>query len=129
MHYTKPGLVFSTTTAVASVGTSFDVAKFHKCSLGNAALYELNSILIKLSSLASSPTTVEYMITSDAAGDKILVTGVALDIRTGLTTATVGACEDNLQGATVYATDMYIFFKTDAGTVTVESVQFSVTGV
>jgi hypothetical protein len=105
------------------------MAKYHKCSFSRKSLVELNSIRIKLSSLASSPTTVEYMITSDAAGDDILITGVELDIRTGLTTATVGACEDNLQGATVYATDMYIFFKTDAGTVTVESVQFSVTGV
>jgi hypothetical protein len=128
MRYTKPGLVFSTTTAVASVGTSFDAAKYHKCPLGNVALYELNSILIKLSSI-SGASALEYVITEDAAGDKILIVGTALDIRAGVTTATVGACEDNLQGATVYATDMYIFFKTDAGTVTVESVQFSVTGV
>ena len=125
-------------TDIASVGTSYNVAKFHlfdlnvtpSISVSNAFKGFLRSMIIRVKSIAGGASKVTFRICTDATGDFTVLgdTEVALDI--GLTTATTGCgqilFEDYPFWESITNTDnVYVFYKVDAGTVTIDYAQIS----
>ena len=93
------------TTAIAAVGTTYATAKKHTLTLGSA-------------------TELAFQMTTDADGDLTIASGVGGDLTAGITTATDGALTyvlDFVQAAPVNDI-VYVFYKTDAGTVTIDSI-------
>lgn len=116
-------------TAIAAVGNSFATAKKHTIQLGSfpdgsAWTGKLGALTIQVSSIASSAAAVSFQMTTDSGGDITIASGSAGSLTTGITTATDGSVTyvlDFIQ-ATPTNDTVYIFYKTDTGTVTIDSV-------
>jgi hypothetical protein len=118
------------TTQKTSVGTSYDGTKKATLSLqmpeGFPLAFHLEGLFIRMSSLASSPTTLTIKITTDSNGDEAIVTGTASTIETGVTTATDGAVVYKIDLDYIFDdSDIYVFYKTDAGTVSIDAVELT----
>lgn len=121
-------------TARASVGTSYDAAKVHAHAMNTNSARNtetfigwLQLLVVQVSNI-SSATTLTVRVCRDAAGDEMVVPDVTATISTGITTATDGSIAVSVDAPYVNHTnadDLYVFFKTDAGTVTVDSTNFS----
>ena len=116
-------------TSIASVGTSYDTAKKHTLTLGSypsgsSFRGHLGSITIHVSSIAGSATQVSFQMTTVAAGDVILADGTGGVLSTGITTATDGTVTYVLDFVATTTTNdtAYVHYKTNTGTVTVDSV-------
>ena len=117
-------------TQKTSVGTSYDTAKKATLALlmpsGFPLAFHLEGLFIRLSSLNSSPTKLTIKITTDANGDEAIVTGTESTIETGVTTATDGAVVYKIDLDYIFdSSDIYVFYKTDAGTVSVDAVELT----
>jgi len=117
-------------TAKTSVGTSYATAKKATLSLkmpsGFPIAFHLEGLFIRMSSLASSPTKLTVKLTTDANGDEAIITGTESTIETGVTTATDGAVVYKIDLDYIFeSSDVYVFYKTDAGTVTIDSVELT----
>lgn len=120
----------SDTTQKTSVGTSYDGSKKATLALqmpSNFPLaFHLEGIFIKMSSLASSPTKITMKLTTDSNGDEAIVTGTESTIETGVTTATDGAVVYKIDLDYIFdSSNVYVFYKTDAGTVSIDSVELT----
>lgn len=118
------------TTQKTSVGTSYATAKKATLSLqmpeGFPLAFHLEGLFIRMSSLASSPTKLTIKITTDANGDEAIVTGTESTIETGVTTATDGAVVYKIDLDYIFDdSDIYVFYKTDAGTVSIDAVELT----
>ena len=116
-------------TPLTSVGTSYSTGKRHTLTLGSYPSGSpfrgrLGSVKIQVSSIASSAAQVSCLMTTDADGDKGFAEGKQGPLTTGLTTATDGWVVYVLDFvATTQENDtIYVFYKTDTGTVTIDSV-------
>jgi hypothetical protein len=112
--------------AKTSVGTSYDTSKKASLDLampdGFPFAFHLEGIFVQMSSI-SSATKLTVKLTSDSGGDEALVTSTESTIDVGVTTSS--------DGTAIYKVDLdyifddspvYLMMKTDAGTVTVDSV-------
>ena len=131
MRYKLPGST-SDSTQKAGVATSYDAAKKATLSLPKNSNFNftgnLGGLWIWMSSIAGGATKITFRISLDAAGDEMLVTDTEADpIYTGTTTATDGSVVYSLNGLPVDldVDTLYVFFKTNAGTVAVDKVQLS----
>ena len=118
------------TTQKTSVGTSYATAKKATLTLQmptNFPLaFHLEGLFIRMSSLNSSPTKLTVKITTDANGDEAIVTGTESTIETGVTTATDGSVVYKIVLDYIFdSSDIYVFYKTDAGTVSVDTVELT----
>ena len=118
------------TVQKTSVATSYDTAKKATLSLNMPSqfplAFHLEGLFIRMSSLASSPTTLTVKITLDANGDEAIVTGTASTIETGVTTATDGSVVYKIDLDYIFSSsDIYVFYKTDAGTVSIDAVELT----
>ena len=130
MRYRLPGST-SDSTQKAGVATSYDAAKKATLSLPKNSNFNftgnLGGLWIWMSSI-SGATKITFRISLDAAGDEMLVTDTEADpIYTGTTTATDGSVVYSLNDLPVNLDvgTLYVFFKTNAGTVAVDKVQLS----
>lgn len=120
----------SDSTAVAAVGTSYAGAKKTAIKLrggSNTAAVGaiLSAVTVKVSSI-SSATKLSIQISTDSNGDDIIVPSSEATLGIGVTTATKGAAVYDLAILFRSTSDqLYVFYKTDAGTVTVDSVDIS----
>ena len=115
------------TSNVAAVGTTFDTTKFHKHEL-NAGLNVgtvfkgyVEGLFIRVTNIAGGATKITARLCCDAAGDFTFLPDTEATLATGLTTATTGVAvyEFKLPIKQFFGTDdVYLFLKTDAGTVT-----------
>ena len=117
-------------TQKTSVGTSYATAKKATLPLlmpsGFPLAFHLEGLFIRMSSLNSSPTKLTIKITTDANGDEAIVTGTESTIETGVTTATDGAVVYKIDLDYIFdSSDIYVFYKTDAGTVSVDAVELT----
>ena len=117
-------------TQKTSVGTSYATAKKATLTLqmpsGFPLAFHLEGLFIRMSSLNSSPTKLTIKITTDANGDEAIVTGTESTIETGVTTATDGAVVYKIDLDYIFdSSDIYVFYKTDAGTVSVDAVELT----
>jgi len=121
----------SSTTDVAAVGTSYNAAKYSSVRLTTTADPTrvgaiLSGVYVKVKTIASSAAKLSIQISTDATGDNIIIPSSEADLSTGVTTATVGAAVYDLAIDYVSSSDqIYIWYKTDTGTVTVDSVEVS----
>ena len=131
MRYRLPSSA-SDSTPKAGVATSYAAAKKATLSLpkrtNESFPAKLGGLWIWMSSIAGGATKITFRISLDAAGDEMLVTDTEADpIYTGTTTATDGSVVYSLNGLPVDldVDTLYVFFKTNAGTVSVDKVQLS----
>jgi len=115
----------------AAVGTTPDVAKNHAHAIGKDRLGTgklqgtLNLISVQVSSIVTA-TQLTVLACADAAGDVPLCPMTTVDIDTGLTTTTKGMAHIKVDAPMWLqedSTTLYLFFATDAGTVTVDKSQ------
>lgn len=117
----------STAAAVASVGTSYAAAKVLAVNvlLQGQKHAHISGVDARLSSI-STAAELTMRVSADAAGDDPIVPDTTATIAPGITTATVGlasiATEREFNLARLTSDTVYVHFKTDAGTVTVDSV-------
>ena len=118
-------------SAVASIGTSFDLAKRIEIDMGmfppTAAFRGFVSIIQIQMSAISSATTSTIRICRDSSGDEALVTDVTSSIFTGLTTSTKGTACFAVDGflAVEENDKVFCFVKTNAGTVNVDYIEIT----
>jgi hypothetical protein len=128
-------------TEVASIGTTFDVTKFHLHDLipdqtfPNSApnrfpgvtrktLFNnrIEGLHVRLTSIAGGAANVTCRITADAAGDFVLMPDTEAEISIGITTTTSGCVAYSIGipffGIVNSDSKFYLWVKTDAGTVT-----------
>ncbi len=113
-----------------SITNAFDVNK--KANLSLDIGYQktwwgtIKGLWVYFNTAASNPTAISIMITQDALGDRVIVPETASTISFGLTSTS--------QGAAVWAVDLplrmstenlYVFIKTDTGTITVDEIVLS----
>ena len=129
-------IIHSDFTARAAVGTTYDLAKPHSFDLtgkqgavGAADVpfkfVEMVSLWVTMTSI-SGATELSIIVCSDAAGDQAIMAPITATIMAGQTTATKGTCSIHLLDyAAAIPTDsdglVYIFFRTDAGSVQVDA--------
>jgi hypothetical protein len=120
----------SNATDVASVGTNYDAAKHSVINLQtsnstSSIAAVLSGVYVKVKSI-SGAAQLSIQVSTDAAGDNIVIPSSQADLSTGVTTASVGAAVFDLSIDYAAASDqIYVFYKTNAGTVTVDSVEIS----
>tara|TARA_Y100000114_G_C11756580_1_gene327174 strand:+ start:2500 stop:2907 length:408 start_codon:yes stop_codon:yes gene_type:complete len=117
-------------TQVTNVGTSYSASKKSTVALimpGSFPLaFHLEGLFIRMSSLNSSPTKLTVKITTDANGDEAIITSTESTIETGVTTATDGAVVYKIDVDYIFeSSNIYVFYKTDAGTVSVDAVELT----
>ena len=128
-------------TEVASIGTTFDVTKFHLHDLipdqtfPNSAPNRLPGVTrktlfnnrieglhVRLTSIAGGAANVTCRITADAAGDFVLMPDTEAEISIGITTTTSGCVAYSIGipffGLINQDSKFWLWVKTDAGTVT-----------
>jgi len=113
-------------TAKTSVGTAYDSAKKATLNLvmpeGFPYNFHLEGVFIQLSSI-SSATKITMKLTQDSGGDEALVTATESDIDVGVTTSSDGTVIYKIDLDYVFdSSPIYCYMKTDAGSVTVDSV-------
>ena len=119
-----------TLTNPTSVGDSFNTGKYGSVEIKpvSASVHiEPEMLIVQCSSLAGGtpPTSVVVRITKDSNGDECIVPDTSGSLSTGLTTATdaTAVYEIGLPylDTASSAASFYLFFKTDSGTLTVDS--------
>jgi len=121
----------SSTTDVAAVGTSYNAAKYSSVRLRTTADPTrvgaiLSGVYVKVKTIAGGAAKLSIQISTDVNGDSIIIPSSEADLSTGVTTATVGAAVYDLAIDYVSSSDqIYIWYKTDAGSLTVDSVEVS----
>lgn len=109
---------------VASVGTSFDVTKFHlhQLTIPNTQFTNpIEGLYVRVTDIAGGAKTITARLCCDAGGDFTFLPDTEAEIAIGLTTATTGvaAWEFGIPLKQFFATsEVYLFIKVDAGTVT-----------
>ena len=116
----------------SAVGTAFDKTKDHAHDLlaGNSNLgrkygARSESVVIRVSAIAGGATKLTFRMCLDADGDHTVVPDTEAALVTGLTTAASGCVAFSIklpvfQVLSGETGTVYLFFKTDAGTVQVE---------
>ena len=130
--------VYSTTVdSDKSIDTSFDKNEVHLHNLnaghptrisGQKFVGRLGTLFIHVTSIANSAAKLTVRVSRDSNGDELVVPDVDATIATGVTTATSGsvAIDVNVPYVESNNTDnMYVFLKTDVGTVTLAESTFT----
>jgi len=119
-------------TPVSGIGTSFNVSQVFELDMGmfpDDAPYRgyVSLIVAQVSSIAGGATTLTMRICRDATGDECIITDTTSQLFAGLTTATKGsACYSLNAFASLEAADkVYVFLKTNSGTVTCDFVEIT----
>lgn len=113
-------------TQKTSVGTAYATAKKATLPLqmpsGFPLNFHLEGLFVQVSSI-SSATKLTVKITTDSGGDEAIVTSTESDLDVGVTTSSDGSAIFKIDLDYVFdAADIYCFIKTDAGSVSVDSV-------
>lgn len=116
-------------TQKTSVSTSYDASKKASLALqmpsGFPLNFHLEGLYIQMSSV-SSATEITIKICTDAAGDQAIVTGTTSTIEAGVTTATDGSAVYKIDLDYIFeASPVYVFYKVEAGSVSVDSVELT----
>jgi hypothetical protein len=119
-------------TAVAAVGTSFNAGKNHKhelvysTPLGTTSKFlgKVEGFTVKVNTIAggSGTPTLTLRGATDATGDNTWFPDTAGQLALGISTATIGvaAYEFKLPLNIETSDDVYLFFKIDQGSCTIE---------
>ena len=116
------------TSNVASIGTTFDVTKFHLHKLlanpngGDVPFTnEVDGLYVRVTNIAGGAAKITARLCCDPNGDYTFLPDTEAELAIGLTTATTGVAvwDFGLPLKQFFGTsDVYLFIKCDAGTVT-----------
>ena len=116
------------TSNVAAIGTSFDVTKFHLHKLlegrdnGSPQFQsEIDGLYVRVTNIAGGAAKITARLCCDPNGDYTFLPDTEATLAIGLTTATTGVAvwDFGLPLKQFFGnSDVYLFIKTDAGTVT-----------
>ena len=112
------------TSDVAAIGNTFNVAKFHlhQLTIPNTQFTnQIEGLYVRVTNIAGGATKITARLCCDPNGDYTFLPDTEATIAIGLTTATTGvaAWEFGLPLKQFFGTsEVYLFIKTDAGTVT-----------
>jgi hypothetical protein len=128
-------------TNVATVGVAFLLAKVHKHTLipttdpawRRSVNWQgfLETLVVQVKAIAGGATAITIRLTWDAAGDECVIPDTAATLATGITAATDGSATYKIAAparqplAGPGNSDIYLFVKTDAGTVTLDRSQLT----
>ena len=117
-----------TLSGATSVGDAFSLSKYGSVqfkAVSGSAYIKPEMLIVQCSSTASSPTSLVIRITKDAAGDECIVPDTSGSLSFGLTTLSDATAVYEIGLPYVEtaspAASFYLFFKTDTGTVTIDS--------
>ena len=123
-----------TLTGATGVGSSFSTASYGTLEFkaeGDAAYIKPEMLIIQCSSTASTPTALVFRITKDAAGDECIIPDTSASLFAGITTPSDATAVYQIGLPYVEtanaAASFYLFFKTDTGTVTIDSAELYTT--
>ena len=111
---------------VTGITNSFDADKKIQLDLSyyinNQFSGKLQGLWVFLSSI-STASTITMRLCTDAQGDEIVVTDTVSTISTGITTGTKGSAIWSISlDVFLFTNKLYLFIKTDAGSVTCDKV-------
>jgi len=117
-------------TQITGVTNSFSVLKKAEMNLDFSVRRSFSGTLrglwVFFSGATDSPTSLEIMISTDTGGDNIIIPSTASAITSGLTTGTSGSASWDINIPVILSGEViYVFIKTDTGTVTVDKVWIS----
>jgi hypothetical protein len=113
-----------------SATTSYATARRHNLDLMSDTIPTgsvpfsgfIDSVTVHMNTIAGGATTLTLRLTSDLAGDNTIFGDTTATISTGVTTATDGAVTIKIGAIYGSSSDnLYLFWKTDAGTATVDT--------
>jgi hypothetical protein len=122
-------------TTVASIGTSYNVAKYHTHLVGRYSKRQGSNILrgenfeaiwMDFASI-SSATAVTIRVCTDADGDQVILGDTAVTIDPGITTTSKGSAQIKVDIPffnVTAGTTVFLFIKTNAGTLSLTKSQF-----
>ena len=123
------------TTSRTPINTAFDLTKVHNHDLLEGAVpfmadrafnCRIEGIVVQVSGIGGSATKLTMRLCLDAAGDNVVIPDTEATLAVGMTTATDGAVAYSV-GIPIAQTmagekgNFYLFVKTDAGAVTMDS--------
>tara|TARA_R110000824_G_scaffold142119_1_gene309035 strand:+ start:2734 stop:3165 length:432 start_codon:yes stop_codon:yes gene_type:complete len=126
------------TAAVSAIGTSYAIGKMITIKMNSAVGIDNNptrmkglveSIRLNLSA-ATGVSTVTWKLCSDTAGDITVIQPTTSTLEVGLTTATKKSASGTIniplqnENTDSFADTFYLFAKGDAGTFTLDTVEF-----
>ena len=123
-HFIRQGIH---TSDIALSGTAYNAAKKHTIDLdpaqtGNRVQGRHSALYISVKSV-SGAATLTVRVTEDSGGDKCIMsdTAITLSDGTGITTATdsSGTIALDVDYVSTNSQDVYVFYKINAGTLTV----------
>ena len=129
-HFIRQGIH---TSDIALSGTAYNAAKKHTIDLdpdqtGNRFQGRLSALYISVKSV-SGAATLTVRVTEDSGGDKCIMTDTAITLSdgTGITTATdsSGTIALDVDYVSTNSQDVYVFYKINAGTLTVEQARLT----
>ena len=114
------------TDDVAAIGTSFDTAKFHLHQLKPDVQFKdtIEGVYVRVKAIAGGAAKLTLRLCCDPNGDYTFLPDTEATLAIGLTTATTGVAvwDFGLPLKQFFGTsDVYLFIKTDAGTVTLDA--------
>lgn len=121
-------------SSVSGIGSSFDTGKRIDIDMQmfppsqNFEGY-LSLIVLQVSNI-NAATKITMRFTRDQAGDEMIITDTESDLYTGITTATKGSAIFALNSFVKVdrAGDLFVFLKTDTGTVDLDYVEMTYQG-
>tara|TARA_R100000773_G_scaffold8925_1_gene8501 strand:- start:301 stop:732 length:432 start_codon:yes stop_codon:yes gene_type:complete len=119
----------SASPALSVNNTSYAAAKKAEIALqmpsGFPLNFHLEGLFVQLSSV-STAATLSIKICTDSAGDEAIVASSDASIDAGITTGTKGSCIFKIDLDYVFdSSPCYVFFKVNAGSATVDLVEFT----
>ena len=113
-------------SAVSGIGSSYNVNKIIPINMDmyppTQAFEGFLSLIVVQMNTINASTEITIRVTTDAEGDKMIITDTKSDIFTGITTGTKGTAIFAMNNFVKLkdTNDLYCFAKTDTGTVTIE---------
>jgi len=121
-------------SSVSAIGSSFDTGKRIDIDMEMfppSQHFEgyLSLIVLQVSNI-NAATKITMRFTRDQAGDEMIITDTESDLYTGITTATKGSAIFALNSFVKVdrAGDLFVFLKTDTGTVDLDYVEMTYQG-
>lgn len=118
-------------TTISGVYNTYDLTKYSTIDLDYSVSRSfkgtLKGLWVYLSSAANNAASISVIITTDTTGDEILIPSTESAISFGLTTATSGSASFLINQSLILRDQesIYIFCKTDHGTVQIDKVVLS----
>ena len=122
------------TTPITGIGSSFDVNKSFMIDMNMIPPHQpfegyFSMIIVQVSSI-SAATKLTIRVCKDSTGNECIITDTLSDLYSGISDSTKGSAIFALNAYTKVhdINDLYVFCKTDTGTITVDYIEITYEG-